>query len=439
MSEEHFEIAANNHAREPVPNNETVSGNRMALIIVGIAITLPAFLIGAEILSALGTKKGLLAVGGAGAILALLGAMTMTIAARTHLATGRILIVPFGTLGAKIISSFIGITLLGWFGFTVSLFGQACVHASIAAFGVAFPEYVYTVIGGLLMISITIFGFKAMDLLSRIAVPILILLLVSGTVLVLEGYSTNHIYNLAGSGVGPLATMGVAMSALVGGFMVGVTTSPDYARFAKSGYEGAKASILSYGLGYQAVLILAGMPALVTGSNDFIGNLAAIGLGAPALFIVIFATLTTNVSNLYSTSLGFAQTLTNWRDWVVTLAAGSMGTLAALAGIMDHFVDFLLFLGMAVPPICGIYLTDYYLVRKNQDYVKLANEKIALKPIAFIAWGLSFFAAWWLGKEDMSLSSIAAVDAILIAGTSYMALMKTIPNTSTKILGRNNG
>jgi len=431
MAEEFFETAANNHAREPVPENETVSGNRMALIIVGIAITLPAFLIGAEVLSALGTQKAFLAIGGAGVILALLGAMTMTIAARTHLATGRILIVPFGTLGAKIVSSFIGITLLGWFGFTVSIFGDACVSASNAAFGSALPQPVYTIIGGLLMIIITIFGFKAMDRLSRIAVPILIVLLITGTVAVLDDHSTNDIFKLTGSGAGPLATIGVAMSALVGGFMVGVTTSPDYARYAKSGFEGAKASILSYGLGYQAVLILAGLPALVTGSNDFIGNLAAIGLGAPALFIVIFATLTTNVSNLYSTSLGFAQSLTNWKDWMVTLAAGSLGTLGALAGIMEHFVDFLLFLGIAVPPICGIYLADYFIVRKGQDYPKLAHESSALKPIAFVAWALATFTAGWLGHIDMSFSGIAAVDAIVMAGSSYMAFMKIMPSKAT--------
>ena len=419
-----FETVADNHAREPVPQSETVSGNRMAMIIVGIAITLPAFLIGAEALSALGTIDGIIAVVGAGLILGLMGAMTMVAAARSHLSTGRILVVPFGLQGAKIISLFLGITLLGWFGVTISLFGDACVHASKAAFGSALPQPVYAIIGGVLMIATAIFGFKAMDRLSRFAVPVLLLLLVAGVVAVLQDMSVSDIINLKGSGKGPLASLGVAMSALVGGFMVGVTISPDYARYAKSSREAIKASALSYGLGYQAVLILAGLPALVTGSNDFIGNLAAIGLGAPALLIVVFATWTTNVSNLYSTSLGFAQILTGWKDWMITVAAGTLGTVGALLGIMDHFVGFLLFLGVAVPPICGIYLADFFIVRRGVDYAKAADQSPALRPAAFIAWGSATFSAWWLSAAGLAFTGIAAIDSVLIAVISYVALSR---------------
>ncbi|GHF13583.1 cytosine permease [Kordiimonas sediminis] len=424
MSTDLLDTVSTNHAREPVPESERVSGLRMAVIIVGIAITLPAFLIGSQTLAALGAVDGILAIGGAGIILAIIAGLTMTIAANTHLPTGQILIASFGRIGAKLVSFFIGVTLLGWFGFTVSLFADACYHASMAAFDASLPQWVYSVLGGLLMIGTTIFGFKAMDKLSRLAVPVLVLLLVWASYAILSDYSLPDIFSMQGSGAGPLAKIGAAMSALVGGFMVGVTISPDYARFARSKSDAATASVLSYGFGYQAVLIVAGLPALVIGSHDFVGNLAAIGLGVPAVIIVIFATWTTNVSNLYSTSLGFAQIFTTKREWLIPFVAGSVGTLGALLGIMDHFVSFLLFLGIAVPPVCGVFLADYYIVHRHGTYQDAVARAPAIAPAALIAWLGATGLTLWLDGQSISLTKIAAVDAILMSALLYVVFAK---------------
>lgn len=68
---------ADNHANDAVPVYESVSGFRIANILVGIAITLRAFLIGSKVLLGLGTAQGTLGIVGAGAILTVLSAMTM--------------------------------------------------------------------------------------------------------------------------------------------------------------------------------------------------------------------------------------------------------------------------------------------------------------------------------------------------------------------------
>ena len=41
-----------------VSKDQTVYGWHVAVIVIGVAITLPAFLIGAEIMGALGTQQG---------------------------------------------------------------------------------------------------------------------------------------------------------------------------------------------------------------------------------------------------------------------------------------------------------------------------------------------------------------------------------------------
>ena len=50
---------------------------------------------------------------------------------------------------------------------------------------------------------------------------------------------------------------------------------------------------------------------------------------------------------------------------------GILGTTLSVLGILDRFVDFLTVLGVVFPPIIGIMLVDYYLLRSHR---KITDE-----------------------------------------------------------------
>ena len=89
-----------NHSRAPVPDGETVGALRIATVLVGVVITLPAFLLGAEILTGLGAVRGMIAILGGGVILIVLAALTMRAGAETRLSTYNLIGRAFGDTGA---------------------------------------------------------------------------------------------------------------------------------------------------------------------------------------------------------------------------------------------------------------------------------------------------------------------------------------------------
>ena len=376
-----------NHSREPVPAREQVTGVRIAVIIIGIGITLPAFLVGAEIVSSLGFVSSLLALAIAGIILAAIATLAMLIGARTHLSTPAIIRLTFGHAGSKFVNAFLASTLLGWYGVTVILFGRAAGRAIEDVGGGSASPMLLVAFGSALMALTTIFGFRAIDRLSRIAVPLLAIMLLAAVALAVQGTGWTELVGLKPSlGSGTIYSIGSGASLIIGGFMVGVTITPDLSRFARRDSDAVKGALLSYGSGSQLVLFMTGVPALATGEKDLIVTMSMLGLGLPALAVLLLATWTTNVNNLYSASLGFAQVLPRWRDWLLTLVAGLVGTALAVVIGMEHFVSFLVFLAVAIPPIAGIYITDFFLLRR---FARLpsASERVP-------GWNLAAFAAW---------------------------------------------
>lgn len=416
----------NNHSRDAVPDEETVSGVAIAVVIIGVGITLPAFVVGAKVVSALGLFDGLIATLCGGVLTAVLALFTMRIGALTRLSTYSLIGFCFGRWGSSAANLLLALTLLGWYGVTATLFGDALSNSIQFVFDVKTSPLTLTMLGGVLMVVTTVFGFRAIDRLSRIAVPLLVAVLLYGVWRVFDGADFSALLVVPPTPTGKLDSVPSAVSVLIGSFIVGVTLTPDLSRFARSGADALPAAVLSYGIGYPFILLLAGLPILLSEGTSLIAAMETIGLGVWALIVMVFATWTTNVNNLYSASLSVARVFPRVPDWTVTIACGVLGTLMAMAGIMDVFVDFLILLGVFIPPIAGVYLTDYFLLSNGR--IKLAksdaSEARVLWPgaIAWVvgsAWGLAIY-----NFPGLDLSGVPAIDTLGVGMLSYFALMK---------------
>lgn len=409
-----FDELVEDYARKPVPRDQTVSGLRIALIIVGVAITLPAFLTGASLGQQLGLSRGLASFVLGGLIVAAVGAATGMVGAATGLPTAQLVRRSFGRHGAFIANLVLLIAFFGWFGVTVALFAQASNQAIVALASAPLPPLVLMTAGSAAMIAITIFGFKALDRLSLLAVPLM------GLFLVLLVYRT-----LSSKAAGALVTqspeggsVGLAASAVAGAFMVGATMMPDLCRYARSGGHAAVASLIAFAVGYPAVLFLAAVPAVITGQTDMLETVVQVGLGISGFAMIVFATLTTNANNLYSSSLVLSALVPDISKWKLVIGAGVAGCAFAAMGIMEHLVDFLVLLGVVIPPIAGVLVCHHVMTARGQLAAHQSDASIPAITAWVVACGVGFsttLGAW-------NLTGIPAVDSILTAVLVFVSI-----------------
>ena len=406
------------YSREAVPVELTVSGFRIGLILTGVTITVPAFLVGIEVGQGLGFLSSVLAAFTGGFVLFLIGAAGGTIAARTHLSTYVILQFAFGIVGARIVSFVIVLTSLGWFAVTTVLFGNAVYASMLETFEIDLSPQYYLFAGSSLMILITIFGFKALDKVSMIIVPLLavFLFVVAWYSLKLNGADT--LLNYAGNGM----SFGHAVSAIIGGYIVGMTLLPDMCRYARKNHDGVSGAFIGSFIGYPMVLILSALPSIATGSNDYVALIMLLGLGSSGIIMLILATWTTNASNLYSSSLALSTIFTSVAKWKLVILIGLLGTAIAAFGFAENLIGFLLLLGYLVPPIAGIYITDYFLVDIESYEHDAALASSAVNPLAFLAWLTGSLCGWATTNNLITISGVPSIDAIIVASLVYKIL-----------------
>lgn len=391
------------YANAPVPDSRTVNGWRVAMIVTGFNIALPGFLNGAQIASALGLAQAVLVALLAGAVLCAMGCVTATVSVRTRLTTYLLVQRSFGRSGASLVNVIMALVHFGWFGVNASFFGNAMVAATHELFGITSSFEAFVLVGGMLMAITTIFGFRALDKLALIAVPILAAIL--ATVLMIAVRKYGIVTEPRPDPPVPMS-FGLALTSLVGSNMMTVATMPDLTRYVRSHGQAVIGMLLSFPLATPLLMIVAAVPSLATGDTDIMRIIVGFGLGVPALLVLILSTWTINAANLYSASLSLTATFPRVAQWKFTLLAGACGSLVAVAGIMDAFVSFLLLLGVIIPPIAAIYVIDAF------------ASRVATTPVRWAAvatWLVSSGVALLAHAGYFTLTTVAALDATLVA------------------------
>lgn len=270
------------------------------------------------------------------------------------------------------------------------------------------------------MIVTAIYGFSAIDRLSRVVVPLMLILLIMGCYQVFRDYTGESFLAFAPKSNAEIRSVGIGVSAVVGAFMVGVCIAPDMTRFSKRPADSVVAALCSYGTCSPLVLVVAGLPVMLSESKDLVSAYQSIGLGLPALIILVLATWTTNVNNLYSTSLGLSQVFPRVNGSIITLVSGAVGTAVGLAGIMEYFVGFLLVLGALIPPVAGIYLVDFFWTKRRHYCLLNLQRAPDFRLLTFLAWMSGASVGLLSTYGDLSPTGIPALDSLLCAGVVYV-------------------
>ncbi|WP_067585071.1 cytosine permease [Endozoicomonas ascidiicola] len=340
----------------------------------------------------------------------LLGAYTSGLAwmgSKTGLSTHLLAEYTFGKIGGKLTSLVLAATQVGWFGVGVAMFALPVNKAT------GISTELLVLISGFLMTATAFFGFKALTILSFVAVP---------AIAVLGGFSIKESVDSVGGfsalmGIEPVSTIGfaTAISICIGSFISGGTLTADFTRFARTPKIAVSATLIAFFLGNSLMFTFGAIGAMVTGKSDIAEVMFLQGLILPAVITLGLNIWTTNDNALYVSGLGFAS-ITGKSKNVIVMINGALGTLLAL-WLYNNFVGWLSLLSSALPPVGAILLADYFLVRKGQysDYAKTIFASV--NPSALVAWVAGIAAASFL-------PGIAPINGVVVAAVTHVLLQR---------------
>lgn len=404
----------------PLPERLTVPGWRVALIIASFTFALPGFLNGAQVGLALGFNAAVLAALLAGLILCAGACLAAIVSVRTRLTTYLLVQRSFGIRGAALVNVAIALVHYCWFGVNVSFFGGAMVAAAAEGYGIPGDFGVFVIIGSVLITLSTIYGFRTLDRLAMVAVPLVGVILVAVCVKVIGDAPVE----LSPVDAPPVPmSFGIALSALIGGNMLTVAAMPDLSRFIRSERGALVGMALSFPFATPILMIVSALIALATGQTDIMQLVAGLGFGAPALIMLVLSVWTINALNLYSAGLSMAATFPRVRQWLFTIAGGAVGCAFALMGIIDSFIPFLVTLGLVIPPIAAIYVIDNLIVFPASKDAHGETPSAPIRWKAMAVWLGSLAITFPATSMGTTLTTVPALDATILAAAAYLAFL----------------
>jgi cytosine permease len=421
-----LDAVAQAHSTAPVPLSESVPGYRVALICVGIAFTLTGLYVGSDLALTLGLGAAIRATIIGSLVLCVMSVPAAVVGARTRLSTYMIVRNVFGNTGSRLINFVLALVLLGWYSVTAELFGRTCYLSMADYFPAAPPQWVFTVACSMLVVATTVFGFRAIDRLSLLVAPLLVVLTCYVAFRALEHTHWAALMAIPGT----QSDLSTGISAVIGGMIVNVVLMPDVTRYSRSTFDCALISVTGNGIGAGGVLILAMLPALAFHEEDPMKYMAALGLVGIAFATLVLSTWTINAINLYSTGLVTSTAFRKTPYGRIVIACGVLGTIVALIGVADRLIGFLVLLGLIVPPIAGVYLTDFFVLGRSNytsDFHLQQSELTNLNGIlASAAGGVTGILTYYL---HASLTGVPTIESFVSAGLLYAVAEKLRANT----------
>lgn len=330
-----------------------------------------------------------------------------------------------GKNGSAILGGVVAISMVGWFGVQNCVFAEGMFDIT----GVLnYP--IWALITGLGITLLVAAGIRWIARFASIFVPLFILAVIVSAVIVLQDHSLIEFLNSPHPG--PELGFGAAVTIVAGGFIAGAICTPDYSRYLKDGKQVFWMTLVGTFVGELGMNLLAVILCHATGTQNVTDIMMATS-GVLGVIIVVASTVKLNDINLYSSGLGIATMINALFNVKVNRAAmiwglGIVGTVLSMVGVINYFQSFLTLLGVAIPPVAGIMVIDYYLLRRNRAELEETRNDGTLpkrvekwNPITIVVWILAFVVG-----EVSSIYSIGipGLNSLIFAGVVYYIAMK---------------
>ncbi|MGB3308283.1 MAG: cytosine permease [Nodosilinea sp.] len=353
-------------------------------------------------------------------ILGLYAALLGYIAGETGLTTVLMARFSFGNVGSRWVDFILGFTQIGWYAWGSALMAQllntlAGVPESWNWLIILFFTYAFC--------STAYFGYKAMDWLSRVAVPAMVLLM--GLSLTVASRDVGGFAGLQAASIADPLPLSAAITIIVGTFVSGGTQATNWSRFAKNGQAGFIATLIAFFLGNGFLIFSGAFCAKVYGEPDIVNVMAQQGLLVGGLVLFFLNMWTTQDNTIYAFSIAGSNMFRSSRRTLFVLGGATIALFMAWGGIYEGLVQYLILLGTFIPPIGGIIMADYWIYRRGQ-FPSLAEPQPAFNWAGVIAYVVASAIAYVTGQAGWG---IVPINGVVVALVLYIGLSRVLPSS----------
>ncbi len=327
-------------------------------------------------------------------LLALYAAALALIAARSGLNTVLMGRFCFGEAGSRLSDVLLGFAELGWYAWGTATVAIVLVKILGLAEGFTSP---LMVVFGLGFCLTALVGYKGLDMLSRLSVPLMFILLVVSMVI-----ATRDIGGWQGlAAVVPQQSMGfsAAITMVFGTFASGATQATNWTRLSRSGRVAVVASVLSFLLGNGLMIVAGAWCAMVYQQADIVEVMMLQGLSFAAVIMLCLNLWTIQGPTIYNVAAAACHMLRSERRRTLTLVAAVVGIVLAIGGMYEWLIPFLILLGSIIPPIGGVIMADFA-YRHRGRYPTLASVQLPRYNVfgltAYAIGALLAYASPWI-------------------------------------------
>ena len=351
-----------------VPKDDRRSTITMSMIMIGFTFCSSSMWVGQKLADGSSLVEFISSLILGGLILAGYAGVLGYVGAETGMGLDLLAKKALGEKGSYLVSFVISITQIGWFGVGIAMFALPVSDVIFGNNDIA--RWGLTIVAGIFMTSSAYFGIKALTIVSYIAVPTIAILgsvatymaVSKGELSLIEQFSQND---------GSLSILsGIAL--VVGSFISGGTTTPNFTRYSTNGKSALYITILAFLFGNALMFIFGGVASAYIGGNDIFQVMVKLNMFYLAILVLGLNIWTTNDNSLYSAGLGLANILKKKKKPLI-LISGILGTLIS-KWLYSNFCDWLIMLNSLLPP-CGVVLILAYFLNKK-DFINISEKGV---------------------------------------------------------------
>lgn len=404
-----------------VPENARVGLLSLAAVLLGFTFFSPTMVAGGQVAANYSLNDFLKIMVIGNLILGLYVAIMAVIGTKTGLTSVLLSRYALGTAGAKWADILLGGTQLGWYAVSVGYVAELFVKA----LNTGESSYVFWAIFWSIVMGITaVYGFKGMEIVSYIAIPLILILAIWTPILGIQKAGSWQ----ALSQIKPVSNMNIttALTVIVGTFASGGTQVTNWSRFAKNTFVSFFAAMLAFFIGNGLMIFAGGIGAIAFQQPDLVEVFLQMGIIFWALVILTINIWTTNDAAAYAFGVAGSEMFNNPNKKPFIIGGVLIATVLAATKIYNYFIPWLVFLGIFIPPLGGTIIGDYFFIWKTKlpklDTVKFRGLRVA----NLIAYLIGVAAAWIGNSYNIG---IPPLQGIIIA-----ALMVPVVNVIFDIL-----
>lgn len=275
----------------------------------------------------------------------------------------------FGEYGSKIIDLVLGITQIGWYAWGTATI--AIILTEFLGLDKSFTKYLM-IFFGFAFCWTAIIGYKGLEKLSIVAVPMMIILIfISISISIGDAGGIEKLLNIIPT---TELSFGAAITLVFGTFASGGTQATNWIRFASSGKTAISSSLIAFFLGNGFMILIGTIGALVYQEADIVNVLKIQGILSLGILMLFLNIWTTQDNTVYNFSVAGCNFVRTEKRKLITFIGAAIGTLLALFGMYQWLVPFIILLGTFIPPIGGIIMADFIVKHKlKYPLLKEAN------------------------------------------------------------------